>query len=182
MKRDIRELFKETDQFPTSRAQLPDHHRQEFYDKLKASRPRRTSIISTGYLVKTAAIITLFLALTFTLFKTIETTSSTIVESSMETQIEAIEKKYLASIDQEWKQFVRVANDEKLVKRYRDKLDDLDRDYKDISKQFKTDNNNIMVIESLVENLQTRLKLLKDIQEHITILNQKTEPHETINI
>ncbi|MFD2916385.1 hypothetical protein [Psychroserpens luteus] len=185
MKQDIRKLFKNSEAEPVEAPgkQLPDNHRQEFYDQLKASRPRRESKLNSNYLIKIAAIITLFGALTITLFTTLDNTTNQVVEeSSMETQIETIEKEYLASIDVEWKHFINVANDENLVKRYRTKLDDLDNDYKEISKQFKTDTNNILVIESLVENLQTRLQLLKDIQEHIKVLNQKTEQYETINI
>lgn len=183
MKQDIRKLFSEAEPHEASRNQLPDNHRQEFYDHLKASRPRRESKLNTNYLIKIAAIITLFVALTVTLFVTVDNAPNQIVEEpSMETQIEVIEKKYLASIDVEWKRFLTVANDEKLIQRYKDKLDNLDTDYKEISKQFKADNNNILVIESLVENLQTRLQLLKDIQEHIYVLNQKTEHYEAINI
>lgn len=185
MKQDIRDLFRDTDTNSVDAfgKQLPDNHRQEFYDQLKASRPRRESKINKYYLIKIAAIITVFVALTITLFTTLDNATNQVVEeSSMETQIETIEKEYLASIDVEWKRFINVANDENLIKRYRTKLDDLDNDYKEISKQFKTDTNNILVIESLVENLQTRLQLLKDIQEHINVLNQKTEPYETINI
>jgi len=177
MKQDIRNLFRDTegDAVDPSRNQLPDNHRQAFYDQLKASRPRRESKLNTGYLVKIAALIVVFVGLTFTIFKTVDSNASQIVESpSMETQIEAIEKEYLASIDAEWQNFLAVANDERLVSRYKTKLDALDADYKEISKQFKTDANNILVIESLVENLQTRLQLLKDIQEHINVLNQKT--------
>lgn len=176
MKQDIRNLFRDEDveSVDVSRKQLPDNHRQEFYDQLKASRPRRTSKINTSYLIKVAALITVFLALTITMFTTMDSTPNQIVEtSSMETQIEAIEKEYLASIDQEWKRFLVVANDEKLVERYKEKLDDLDTDYKEISLQFKADNTNILVIEALVDNLKTRLQLLKDIQEHINVLNQK---------
>jgi hypothetical protein len=177
MKQDIRNLFRDEDTDPVdaSRKQLPDSHRQDFYEQLKASRPPRTSQLNRHYLIKVAAIITMFLALTLSLFQMGDNTSNHDVEvSSMETQIDLIEKQYLASIDQEWQRFITVANDEKLVERYKEKLDDLDADYKEISQQFKADTDNILVIESLVENLQTRLQLLKDIQEHINVLNQKT--------
>ena len=60
-----------------------------------------------------------------------------------------------------------------MVDRFRNKLADLELDYQEITLQFKADRNNIEVIESLIENLKERLQLLKDIQEHINILNQK---------
>ena len=181
MKQDIRDLFREDE---VSEHTLPEQHRQEFYEKLKASRPQRKSGLKMNYLLKIAAIAVLFIAMAFTVFKMANKTVSNEVveESSIENQIEVIEKEYLASIDEEWEKFIHVAKDEKLVKRYKDKLDNLDADYQEISKQFKTDNNNILIIEALVDNLKTRLQLLKDIQQHINILNQKTEQYETINI
>ncbi|MDG5492075.1 hypothetical protein [Psychroserpens sp. SPM9] len=179
MKQDIRDLFKDDD---LSGKTLPEQHRQEFYEQLKANRPRRTSKLNTNYLFKVAAMVVLFVALAVVLFSKTETVNTVVEETPIETQIDAIEKQYLANIDAEWERFIKVANDEKLVKRYRVKLDGLDQDYQEISKQFKLDNNNIQVIESLVDNLKTRLQLLKDIQEHIKLLNQKNEQYETISI
>jgi len=179
MKQDIRDLFSDDD---ASGKQLPDNHRQEFYDKLKASRPRKTSKLNSNYLLKVAAIVVLFVAFTFAMFTTKDKISEEVVATPMETQIDIIEQQYLANIDLEWNNFISVTNDEKLIKRYRNKLDDLDADYQEISEEFKANNNNIQVIENLVENLKTRLQLLKDIQEHIKILNQKNEQYETINM
>jgi len=93
-------------------------------------------------------------------------------------QVEAVEAAYLKDIETEWQSFVAIADDAILVERFRKKLKDLDADYQDISLQFKDDSNNILVIEALVENLQTRLQILKDIQKHINILNQNNEHHE----
>jgi hypothetical protein len=172
MKQDIRSLFQDKE---VSGTQLPGHHRQEFYDKLKASRPRKTSKIKTNYIFKVAAIIILFLA--FTLFMTTmsnEVDTQIVDGSSVENQMNVIEQHYLEGIEQEWQSFIAMANDEKLVDRFRNKLADLELDYQEITLQFKADRNNIEVIESLIENLKERLQLLKDIQEHINILNQKT--------
>lgn len=180
MKQDIRGLFKKDD---ASGAQLPDNHREEFYDKLKASQSIGESKLNTSYVLKVAAIVILGLAFTLVMYNSKENVSDQIVEeSSIEIQIDGIEKQYLASIDEEWQNFISIANDDKLVKRYKEKLDDLDNDYSEISSQFKADNNNIIVIEALVDNLKTRLQLLKDIQEHIKLLNQKTEVYETTSI
>ena len=95
-------------------------------------------------------------------------------------QIEAVEAEYLANIEAEWKSFVAIAKDEVLVKRFRKKLDELDNDYQDISLQFKEDSDNILAVEALIDNLQNRLQILKDIQKHIKILNQNNEHNENI--
>jgi len=180
MKQDIRDLFKVKE---ASGKQLPDNHRQEFYDKLQTSKPKLKSKLQSSFLLKVAAIVILFLAFTLVMYNTNEKVSNQIVdESPIEIQIDAIEKQYLASIDEEWQNFISITSDDTLVKRYKDKLVDLDSDYKEISQQFKADNNNIIVIEALVDNLKTRLQLLKDIQEHIKLLNQKNGHYETISI
>lgn len=172
MKQDIRSLFQDKE---VSENRLPSHHRKEFYNKLKASRPRKTSKIKPNYIFKVVAIIILFLA--FTLFMTTmsnEADTQIVDGSSVENQMNVIEQHYLEGIEQEWQSFIAMANDEKLVDRFRNKLADLELDYQEITLQFKADRNNIEVIESLIENLKERLQLLKDIQEHINILNQKT--------
>jgi archaellum component FlaC len=93
-------------------------------------------------------------------------------------QIEAVEAEYLKDIEKEWENFIAIAEDEILVERFKKKLNKLDKDYQEISAQFKNYSNDIMVVESLIDNLQTRLQILKDIQEHIKILNQNNGHYE----
>jgi uncharacterized membrane-anchored protein YhcB (DUF1043 family) len=164
MKRDIRDLFKEDD---TAEKQLSANHRIEFLEKLKDETKPKQSLFLW---LKIAAVLVVGLLIGFTMFntETIEKPSPIIA------QVEAVEAEYLKNIDAEWQSFIAVANDEKLVKRFERKLNDLDEDYKEIAFEFKENSNNILVVEALVDNLQTRLQILKDIQEHIKILNQDT--------
>lgn len=177
MKQDIRDLFKEG---TVSKNKLPDTHRQEFYQKLKASRPTKHTLVNTNaYVFKIAATLVFIVTLSFTLFTIIKNNTNDIADKTLlEQQIETVEKQYLASIDKEWQNFLHLAQDQNLILRYEQKLSDLDKDYQALSEQLKQDGNNILVIEALVDNLQTRLQLLKDIQEHIKLLNQKTEHYE----
>ena len=167
MKQDIRNLFKEEEDLKT----LPDNHRAEFSDKLnkqKQSKNKRYTWIGA------VAVVVVALTIGFALF----TKQPTENISPFIAQVEAVEAEYLEEIKTEWQNFIALADDEVLVARFKKKLDELDNDYKIISKQFKSDANNIQVVEALVENLQTRLQILKDIQEHIKILNQKNEQYE----
>ncbi|MDG4714412.1 hypothetical protein [Winogradskyella marincola] len=167
MKQDIRDLFKEEEDLKT----LPDNHRAEFLDKLnqqKQSKNKRYTWIGA------VAVVVVALTIGFALFPKQPTENI----SPFIAQVEAVEAEYLEEIKTEWQSFVALADDEVLVARFKKKLDELDNDYKIISKQFKSDANNIQVVEALVENLQTRLQILKDIQEHIKILNQKNEQNE----
>ena len=168
MKQDIRDLFKEDNTMKV----LPENHREEFLSKLR-SQPKRKSPVF--FWMGVAAVAILVIVLGFNLNNKTVPTEST---SPVLAQIEAVEAKYLKDIEKEWQSFVALANDERLVERFKVRLDELDKDYQEISSQFNQDSNNIVVIESLVENLQTRLKLLKDIQEHIKILNQNNEQNE----
>lgn len=167
MKQDIRNLFNEEEDLKS----LPQNHRTEFLEKLQSQSKKEPSFSW----LKIAAVLLVALTIGFSIFNT-EVEEEKI--SPLVAQIEAVEAEYLKDIDREWDNFIALAEDENLIKRFQNKLEDLDKDYREISKQFKSDTNNIIVIESLVENLQTRLQLLKDIQKHIKILNQKNELHE----
>ena len=183
MSQDIRDLFKSDapDDYLGSH-QLPENHREEFIQKLKASRARPQRKLNPFYLFKLAAMLVLFMALAFWLWPSATPKVKVYVaqELSVEAQVETVERQYLASIDHEWQRFLSLAKDEQLVERYRKKLKDLDDDYQSMTKQFKANQHNVIVIESLVENLQTRLRMLKEIQVHITILNEKTTTDEAV--
>ncbi|MBV7270548.1 hypothetical protein [Winogradskyella luteola] len=168
MKQDIRDLFKQGEDLKIP----PVNHRVEFLDKLE-NQPKKKS--NSFFWLRIAAIVVFALTVGISVFYNKPTEENV---SPMIAQIEAVEAEYLEDIEKEWKNFLSIANDEVLVARFKKKLDELDSDYKEISIQFKNDTNNILVIEALVDNLQTRLQILRDIQEHIKILNQKSEQYE----
>ncbi|WP_179376560.1 hypothetical protein [Winogradskyella wichelsiae] len=170
MKQDIRSLFNEEDDLKT----LPENHRTEFRERLKKqSEPKRSPY---AWLSATAILI-IAVTIGFNVMQK-EAKPELNKESPIIAQVEAVEAAYLKDIETEWQSFIAIADDAVLVERFRKKLKDLDTDYKAISVQFKDDANNILVIEALVENLQTRLQILKDIQNHIKILNQTNEHNE----
>ena len=170
MKQDIRTLFTEEDDLKT----LPKNHRSEFADKLKKqSKPKQNPYTW----LSAAAILIVALTIGFNVMD-MEAKPDPNQVSPIIAQVEAVEAAYLKDIETEWQSFLTIADDAVLVERFRKKLKDLDTDYKAISVQFKDDANNILVIEALVENLQTRLQILKDIQKHIKILNQNNERNE----
>lgn len=173
MKRDIRELFKNEDEIGNHK--LPQNHRNQFLDKLKSSVSNKSNNSNTSSYLKIAAVLVIALTVGFGVFNTKEVEEQ---PSPLIVQVEEIEMQYLENIHAEWISFIGLTDDENLVKRYEKRLTSLDNDYQEISENFKNDPNNILVVESLITNLQTRLQLLKDIQEHIKILNQKNEQNE----
>lgn len=175
MKRDIRTLFKEED---TSAKKLPENHREMFTQKLKKAKKNAPKKRPSGMFLKIAASIIILLSASYYLFTEKETTEKR--PTTLELQVQQIEQEYLQQIDDEWQNFIKITNDKKLITKYREKLDNLDSNYKTLSKSFEESPNNITVLEKLIENLQTRLQLLKDIQAHINTLNTQQKTYETI--
>lgn len=170
MEKDLRELF-QTDEFPKKK--LPENHETEFLQKLHEQAPQKES---KSYFWRVAASIAIIFALGYFA----ATFSGEGTQTELQKQVAQIEQNYLQQIDQEWEEFVKTANDPDLVKYYKDRLDGLKKDYDTISKEFSKEPNNIIILEELIKNLQRRLELIKDIQEHLKRLNQNNKSYETI--
>ncbi|MDT7831321.1 hypothetical protein RQM59_02960 [Flavobacteriaceae bacterium S356] len=171
MKQDIRNLFK-MNEFPKKK--LPTSHEEEFLKKLKKGKNKRLKKRKMLPFLRVAAFVVLLFSVGIYFQK--EKGQKT----ALEIQVEEIEKAYLKDIDREWKAFIKITDDQNLIKKYKEKLQELDDRYTEISEQYSKDSNDISVLESLIENLQRRLQLLKDIKEHIIELNQKNKSNETI--
>jgi len=177
MKQDIRKILEDK---VVSNKKLSESHRAEFITKLKAS--HSTAKNSQQFIIyRVAAVIVVLITMGYFTYNLTRIQESEVLQpQTMIAQMETIEREFLKNIDTEWQNFLMLAKDEKLVKRFEERLDNLDKDYQEVSQQFKENSNNILIIENLVENLQTRLQLLKDIQEHITILNKQNQDYEII--
>lgn len=174
MERDIRDLFSKDD---VEKKEIPKNHREDFIKKLGEHQPKKEPKKSYK-LLKIVASFLLIISCVLVYNKTIATPQ----KSAVEIQMQAIEKDYLVNIDKEWNSFKKIATDTILIKKYEEKLKESKLDYQKITKQLKELPNNINVLQSLIDNLQRRLQLIKNIKEHINELNQKNTSHETIYI
>lgn len=174
MERDIRDLFKVKNDFNKD---LPKNHREDFIKKLGEHQPKKKSKKSYKFL-KIAASLLLIISCVL-LYKN---TISLPQKSAIELQMQAIEKDYLSSIKKEWNSFKEIATDTILVNKYEEKLKKSKLEYRKITKQLKDFPNDINLLESLITNLQRRLQLIKEINEHIKELNPKNASNETIYI
>jgi|AntRauMFilla1563_2_1112583.scaffolds.fasta_scaffold16562_2 peptidoglycan hydrolase CwlO-like protein len=172
MEHDIRDLFSKDD---FDKKEIPKNHREDFIEKLGKHQHKR----GKGKSYKTFKIVASFL-LMITCAYVYKSTISVPQKSAIELQMESIEKNYLISIDNEWNSFKEIATDTILIKKYEVKLKESKADYQKITSQLKAYPNNIQVLQSLIDNLQRRLQLIKNIKEHINELNQKNTSHETI--
>ncbi|WP_405610158.1 hypothetical protein [Polaribacter sp. Asnod1-A03] len=172
MEHDIRDLFSKSE---SPKKELPKFHRKDFITKLDGMKNSKDKK-KTYYFLKIAASILVLLFCGYFY----QNTNSTPTKTAFEIQFEGIEKEYLINIDKEWNAFIEVANDTILIRKYKEKLKESDMEYKKITTQLKELPNNINVLESLIDNLQRRLQVIKDIKEHIKELNQKNTSNETI--
>ncbi|AOW17746.1 hypothetical protein LPB03_09895 [Polaribacter vadi] len=174
MERDIRDLFSKDD---VDKMKIPKNHREDFVKKLEENQPKKERRKSYK-LLKIVASFLLIITCVFVYKNTVASPQ----KSAIEIQMQAIEKDYLSSIDKEWNSFKEIAKDTFLIKKYEEKLKESKADYQKITKQLTAFPNNINVLQSLIDNLQRRLQLIKDIKEHINELNQKNISNETIYI
>ena len=174
MERDIRDLFFKDD---VDNKEIPKNHREDFMKKLEEHQPKKEPKKSYTFL-KIVASFLLIISCVLIYNNTIATPQ----KSAVELQMQAIEKDYLVNIDKEWNSFKKIATDTILIRKYEEKLKESKVDYQKITKQLKELPNNINVLQSLIDNLQRRLQLIKDIKEHINELNQKNTSNETIYI
>jgi len=175
MKRDIRELFK-NEEFPKKK--LPNFHEEEFLGKLEKLNKKEKSKPFVQ-IFKIAASIVLILSVGYYFLST-ESAVKQEDQPTLFVQVKQIEKEYLRNIKTEWDTFVQLTTDHNLIEKYKQKLLNLDINYREASKQFTENHNDINILQSLINNLQLRLELLKDIKEHLKELNQKNTSNETI--
>jgi hypothetical protein len=175
MEHSIRDLFGKNEE---PKRELPKNHREEFLKKLKRLTPKNTKTKSFFFL-KIASSIAFIICCTYFYLSGTSVVQQT-AKTQIQIQMEMFEKEYLTNIDKEWNSFIKVANDTVLVKRYQEKLKESDLEYQKITINFKEYPNNINVLQSLIYNLQGRLELIKNIQEHLKELHQKNTSNETI--
>ena len=168
MKQDLKHIVnneKEVDKV------LPRNHREEFLMKLELQNKKTSG--RSKYL-RIASLILIFIAIGVI---TLVPNSNMEIEPLL-LQLKEVENEYLRQIDAEWDQFVALSADKRLKQRFELKLNELQDDYWSLTTDFQNDPNNLMILESLINNLQTRLQLLKDIQKHINLINQKNDQDE----
>lgn len=174
MEHDIRDLFSKDD---FVEKEIPKNHREDFIKKLGKHQPK----IKTKKSYKTLKIVASVLLIISSVF-IYKNTINTPKKSAFEVQVEEIEEDFLESINKEWNSFIEIATDTVLIKKYEVKLKESITEYQKITTQLKELPNNINVLQSLIDNLQRRLQLIKDIKEHMNELNQKNTSNETIYI
>ncbi len=161
--KDLRELMKDQ---RGDKVRLPAYHRDDFICKLKGEKP---SIF--GSLWKIAAAILVLVAMGGGYFSLTNNED----KNESQSQFTSIEQQYLNSIEQEYQNFRDLSSDPVLLKRYESQLDALKQEYNDLMQLIEENGREPYLTERLIDNLEKRLDLLRNIQSHIKILNEQNE-------
>ena len=173
MEHDIRNLFNKEE---VSKTEIPKNHRIDFLNKLEIQhkKPKQIRLLSW---VKIAAI----LVLGIFLYQWLSIDEKpALKELNLKTAIKELEQEYLPAIAKEWDTFLKVTNDTLLINRYKKRLKDSKKEYKDLSKLIKEHPDDVKLLQSLINNLQNRLMIINEINNHMKQLNQKNKSNETI--
>ena len=172
MKKNIKDILNETDstlETPT----LPKGHRAEFLEKLSATgKVPSTHTIHFSWKNIAAALIVLVGMGVFIYSNMSNTTTE---ESPLLAEMKAIEREYLTHIASEWESFQLTANDAYLVQKYEERLQNLDASYQELKQEFLVQKNSLTVLDKMIQNLQMRLTLLQEIQQHLKRLQDEQQ-------
>ncbi|EDP95772.1 hypothetical protein U8527_11675 [Kordia algicida OT-1] len=168
--KNIKDILNEKD-VTAETPKLPKGHRAEFLEKLATTEGIPAPKSKFYYWKNIAAACVLFIGIGAFIYTNYG--KEEIQESSLFTEMKSIEDQYLQSIADEWKSFELTANDTHLVKKYKERLENLDASYQELKQEFLVQKNSLTTLEKMIKNLQMRLSLLQEIQQHLKRLQDE---------
>lgn len=169
-KNNIKDILNENDatlETPT----LPTGHRAEFLDKLATIEGIPSKPKPFQYWKSIAAACVLFLGIGAIVYNNYSVDETT--QPSLFTEMKSIEDEYLQHITSEWETFQLTATDMHLVKKYKERLANLDVSYQELKQEFLVQKNSLTTLNKMIKNLQMRLTLLQEIQQHLKRLQDE---------
>ncbi|WP_420573624.1 hypothetical protein [Kordia sp.] len=168
--KNIKDILNENDATAET-PKLPQGHRADFFAKLSATEEIPSKQHIFHYWKTIAAACVLFLGIGAIVYTNYPTDD--VQESSLFTEMKSIEDQYLQSIAAEWESFQLTAKDQSLVKKYKERLENLDASYQELKQDFLVQKNSLTTLEKMIKNLQMRLTLLQEIQQHLKRLQDE---------
>ncbi|WP_298516463.1 hypothetical protein [uncultured Kordia sp.] len=172
MKKNIKDILNEND-VSGETPKLPKGHRAEFLEKLSATETISTSNPPFNYWRAIAAACVLLLGIGAFVYT--NDGGKETKQTSLFTEMKSIEDKYLQDIASEWESFQLTATDAGLVQKYEERLQNLDESYQELKEVFLVEKNSLTTLEKMIKNLQMRLTLLQEIQQHLKRLKDEQQ-------
>ena len=174
MAQDIKKLFEQEPEMATKK--LPKGHQNRFKNRLEYEFPKEKNQFSW---MKIAASILVLLRLSIAVYKLfyVEVSTEIAQEDAPEKKINSmgdlspdlkkIEDYYLANINYRISKIKITDENRDLLAAYFSQLSVLQQDYADLNLQLDSDEISEETIDALIENLQMRLQLLKQLKKKL---------------
>ncbi len=187
MKVDLRDKLKED----KMRKELPRNHRADFEKLLQKELHQKTNRSFT--FLKIAASVLLLLGLSFTGYHLFNSGASQGVElpndksankinslGDLSPDLKKVEAYYLTQINYQLAKITITDENRELLEVYLSQLSDLQKEYNNLNTQLNINEISEETINALIENLQLRLQLLRQLKKKLEIIdNYKREEDET---
>lgn len=194
MAQDIRKLFENEDKL--SNEQMPKGHEARFLEKLETELPEAKDEGFRFYFMKIAASIVIVFGLGYGAFKFIDKPTEPIegnevVNTTSEQQdlkslgdispdLKKIEDYYMANINLELSKIKITPQTKELFDSYVNRLEELNSEYKILSKELTEDGPSERTVDALINNLKLRLNLLYRLKEQLRELNETGIPETSV--
>jgi len=175
MKKNTLEIFFKQKKWAVREKEPPKRHKERFLAKLEIIKARKTPVYSI--VLKYAAIGLLLISLSqlvvFQLKKyKLESNSS----------IKVTEDYFTKVINYELEKVTKLKNssNEKVIENAKEKIYELEKEYKIILKDFNKNSENTLLIQMLIQNLEHRIEVLKELNQRLTNLKINNYENEII--
>ncbi|MCX2761185.1 hypothetical protein [Aquimarina muelleri] len=190
MAQDIRELLKQDKQIPSEK--IKEGHQQRFISRLEKELPQKTRSLKYHWLNIAASIVVILSVslLTYNQLNTSTSKGTQIVDSEtvknssvilskqssplaeISPEYEKVENSILTSIKFQLSKITIDDSNRELVDSFRDRLDNLDKEYQRLNKELIEVGPNVQSVEAMMENLTIRLSLLNRLKDKLKELEQ----------
>ena len=187
MKVDLRDIIKKE----KMRRELPNNHRKTFEDLLQKELHQESKKNYT--FLKVAASVILLIGLSFTGYQFFNSDVSQDVVitkdksgnkinsmADISPDLKKVEAYYLTQINYQLAKITITDENRDLLEVYLSQLSDLQKEYHNLNTQLISSEINEDTIDALIENLQLRLQLLRQLKKKLEIIeNTKRKENET---
>jgi len=196
MSKDIREMFKNSN-LEEQQLQMPKGHEERFLKRLEGEVSEKKETKNSWFWLKIVATAILFLAVgyfTTTQFNAnpnavtnpTEQLTTTSDDSNLKTlgdvspDLKKVENYYLAAINSQLAEMKVNKENKDLIDGYLKRLDELNKEYLNLSKELTENGPNELTVNALIDNLKLRLNLLLRLREQLQSLGI-TDTTDTIS-
>lgn len=186
MGQDLRNMFSEVEEKRDSK--LSKGHEKRFLDRLEDEFPEKKKSYS---FLKIAAAVALMLSLGILTFKFVGNKEGTeIVKVKKEINsiadispdLKQVENYYLTNINYQLSKIKVTETNKEILEVYFSQLGELQKEYEQLNEQLKGDEISEETIEKLIENLQMRVLLLKQLKSKLNKIEKlNSKQNEKIN-